>query len=461
MCLALSFSVVVSPASAQEDSSLLASLFEQVRGLQGVIQSLQAQLSALITGASTVTPPPVAPVATSGEGSTPFGTQTDTSFRLGFSKVYNELNQTFNFSFGSTAQVEFTGASVALAGYGNPTFPVTLSIHEYPNGPVLASGIISGPVSNTTNNPTWKEVRFSTPVPMKSLAKYTLRLSVADEYLNSRSFYRWVVDRNAPFPNGTFFRKNVEMGTMDAVAKVYHRTTLSGPAIKVQYPNGGETLQIGSQQRISWGLSQFGSTDSIRVELWDAATNKLVGNICDFCPTGTTYGSFEWTVGTVTPIGGTPQQVAVDNKYFVRAAIVKASPRQVVAADDSDMPFTISDQPSTTPQITVLLSPNGGEVWEVGKTYSIKWKTSATYSPSMPVQIGLRDSRYSLALGSGEETIVNTTNTGEYNFTVPVTLGSLSQGKLGGQNVYTVAVYVRGGFDESNAPFSITSGTTF
>ena len=108
--------------------------------------------------------------------------------------------------------------------------------------------------------------------------------------------------------------------------------------------------------------------------------------------------------------------------------------------------------------ITVL-SPNGGEIWEIGKTYEIRWD-GADFPANTRVQIGLRDSRFDPNLGPGEGAIADTTNTSSYLFTVPQSLGFLSDGQLGGDNSYTVVVYVDGGgppekFDESDAKFSI------
>lgn len=111
-----------------------------------------------------------------------------------------------------------------------------------------------------------------------------------------------------------------------------------------------------------------------------------------------------------------------------------------------------------------VLSPNGGETWVVGKQYTITWNAK-TYPPNTPIQIGLRDSRYNPNLGEGEAVITNNaTNTGKYVFTVPSSLDQLSGGTLGGQNVYSIVVYVDGGgpnkYDISDLPFSIFRSLT-
>ncbi|MDD5146554.1 MAG: Ser-Thr-rich GPI-anchored membrane family protein, partial [Candidatus Pacebacteria bacterium] len=108
-----------------------------------------------------------------------------------------------------------------------------------------------------------------------------------------------------------------------------------------------------------------------------------------------------------------------------------------------------------------IISPNGGETWQVGQTYSIKWE-SAAYPLNASVQIGLRDKRYDPNLGTGEATIVNTTNTGNYSWTVPANLGSMV---LDGTSIYSVVAYIDGGgdgkFDKSDDYFSIKNNQSY
>lgn len=95
--------------------------------------------------------------------------------------------------------------------------------------------------------------------------------------------------------------------------------------------------------------------------------------------------------------------------------------------------------------ITVL-SPNGGEVWEVGKTYQILWKSTGS---AQKVQIGLRDSRFFTEFGEAGETTIaySVDNTGSYFYTVPPpNTNSISYGNLGGTN-YTIIVYPWDGGD--------------
>lgn len=105
-----------------------------------------------------------------------------------------------------------------------------------------------------------------------------------------------------------------------------------------------------------------------------------------------------------------------------------------------------------------VAGPNGGEVYTVGGTMHITWNTCG-HATTAPVQIGIRDSRYSPHTTDGEGTIINTTNTGSYTWSIPGVMGTLSGGHVGGTSVYTIVIYVTGGsttsFDESDARFTI------
>jgi len=72
---------------------------------------------------------------------------------------------------------------------------------------------------------------------------------------------------------------------------------------------------------------------------------------------------------------------------------------------------------------TTVLSPNGGEQWQVGETYIISWNTSE-YSDK--VNLSLIKVRDQLASGLGFEQatglIANTDNTGSYSWTIPSVL---------------------------------------
>lgn len=120
--------------------------------------------------------------------------------------------------------------------------------------------------------------------------------------------------------------------------------------------------------------------------------------------------------------------------------------------------------PST---ITVSL-PNGGEVWEIGKTYEIRWYQGR--NPDDNVKIFLQDTRHDLFSESplGEAPItLSTKNSGIYSWTVPEKLvdGLGRTMSLGAGNIYKIVVFIdriggeckRERCDESDNYFSIVS----
>ncbi|MBI2097916.1 MAG: hypothetical protein HYT46_03230 [Candidatus Vogelbacteria bacterium] len=139
------------------------------------------------------------------------------------------------------------------------------------------------------------------------------------------------------------------------------------------------------------------------------------------------------------------------NQLFV---LVNALQQQQLAAQRLPAPAITpslvlppSSSPST-PAITVV-SPNGGESWQIGRTYPIKWKTSDKYASSN-VQIGLKGSPPSTE--GPEVTLVFTMpNTGEYLWTIPSTLSNWV-----GRDVFIV-VYIHGAgiADTSDKAFRI------
>lgn len=99
----------------------------------------------------------------------------------------------------------------------------------------------------------------------------------------------------------------------------------------------------------------------------------------------------------------------------------------------------VSCASATSLPAATVTSPNGGEQWETGETHTISWN-SVGYDSNKSVQIGLRDTRHDPNLAEGETTIVNTTNNGSYNWTIPsnVPAGSF----------FKIVIYIAGGGPE-------------
>lgn len=221
------------------------------------------------------------------------------------------------------------------------------------------------------------------------------------------------------------------------------------PSITVISPNGGEKWVWGNTYNITWRQTRLDKVD-IQLEKWAGDNGQIYAGgplTLTIAEVSASVGQYSWRVSDLAAA----DVVSPGNYYKIR--IVKtgdASPYSQQIADSSDNYFSIV---SPTPSIAVI-SPNGGEKWTIGNTYTIRWNTSG-YGSNASIQIGLRDARYDPNLAAGEMTIVDTTNTGSYNWTVPSTF----EGRALGGSGYKIVVYIEGGgpgkCDLSNDDFSI------
>ena len=220
-------------------------------------------------------------------------------------------------------------------------------------------------------------------------------------------------------------------------------------SITILSPNGGEEWFLGSTYEIKWNSSGF---EKVHIDIIDGSKNTAY-TLASELPAS--KGKFSWKIGSQWP------ELSAGDKYKIRVISypfpASGEWEEGVNYDVSDNYFSIS-QP--VKGITVL-SPNGGEEWKIGNTYTIKWDSSG-YDSSASVQIGLRDTRYDPNLAEGEAAIVNTTNTGSYTWTIPSEIGVM---KLGAGNVYKVVIYIEEGgipqkYDVSDSLFSIKKGIT-
>jgi hypothetical protein len=76
-----------------------------------------------------------------------------------------------------------------------------------------------------------------------------------------------------------------------------------------------------------------------------------------------------------------------------------------------------------------ILSPKGGEIWKVGKSYSIEWISPPIFDSNIATEIFLQDTRYGSDLSNGYAYIATTKNTGSYTWTIPSSLGFYFSGR--------------------------------
>lgn len=131
-------------------------------------------------------------------------------------------------------------------------------------------------------------------------------------------------------------------GTSEAVFKIVT------PAITVTAPNGGEQWFSGALHTLTWNTA--GLDGNVRIEL-------------------TRDGGQTWEIiNSSTPNDGTEDWV-VSGTGTANARVRITSLAQPEVSDESNGPFTIVE-----PSIT-LGAPNGGQLWLIGRTQLITWRT--------------------------------------------------------------------------------------
>ncbi|MBN1446715.1 MAG: hypothetical protein JXA28_02190 [Bacteroidetes bacterium] len=121
------------------------------------------------------------------------------------------------------------------------------------------------------------------------------------------------------------------------------------PAVALTAPNGGERWQVGTVQSIRW---QSAAVDSVRIAFSDDG-----GGTWDaLAVVAAKEGDWTWTV---------PDRVS--DRCFIRVTAVGAPQ----LSDISNAVFSITPEPYLT-----LLSPAGGERWEIGTSQTIRWASA-------------------------------------------------------------------------------------
>jgi len=124
------------------------------------------------------------------------------------------------------------------------------------------------------------------------------------------------------------------------------------PVVNLTSPNGGEVLEAGDNYNILWTLENTTSTDILSIALSNDGGDTYTVVIEGFA--SVFNGSYQWSV---------PFTRGSNNKIKITNSTSSVS-------DESETIFTIE----ATPLITVV-SPNGGEVLEVGSELEISWTT--------------------------------------------------------------------------------------
>lgn len=277
--------------------------------------------------------------------------------------------------------------------------------------------------------------------------------------------------------------------------KISTLLSLPSSSITVLSPKGGELWEVGKTYTIQWESKDIPSGSDLKIELMGS---KGIETIMSSISNGAT--SAVWAIPTSFPVGtyvlkvtsyafscggrtsscggeGMPFSVVTSTtaktctelqssqKYYFdlcsdagwdNICLNKFTGIYQGCTKNTNNDCTVSNANAeqnllcaitpTTHSINVL-SPNGGENWQIGNTYAIKWATSG-YSSSGVVRIILVDGN------SGKETpLYNEYNVGSHSWMIPSTLQPHSNYKI-----KIVAPDEK--YDESDAPFSIAAATT-
>ena len=211
-------------------------------------------------------------------------------------------------------------------------------------------------------------------------------------------------------------------------------------SIALTSPNGGQTWQQGETHSITWTST---GVSNVIIQLYKGS--YIVSNLTYSVPASA--GSFSWAVPTtITP--GSDYKVKIwdttnssitdlsDNYFTIAQACVPnwqcsgwsacVSGQQTKTCTDSNNCGTTANKPSETqtcttnqPSITVT-SPNGGQTWQMGQTYTISWS-----AVGMSAQDTVNVMLYSASSGNtGGYMIANITpaNNGLYVWNIPSTI---------------------------------------
>ena len=192
--------------------------------------------------------------------------------------------------------------------------------------------------------------------------------------------------------------------------------------LTVVTPNGGQKWKTGKSYTLKWTHKTAGAKVKIQLlksgkhSLWISKSTK-------------NDGKHVWKI---------PATVATGSAYTIK--ITSTSKKTVT--DTSNKNFKITKTKSDNSKLTVTV-PNGGQKWETGKSYTLKW-THKTAGAKVKIEL-LKSGKHSLWISK------STKNDGNHSWKIPATVatGSAYKIKITSTSKKTVT-------DTSNKNFTIT-----
>ena len=204
-------------------------------------------------------------------------------------------------------------------------------------------------------------------------------------------------------------------------------TVWSAGTFKVTKPNGGQKYTTGKTYTIKWAKGNAGTDVKIQLLKSGKAYKTIKAKTKN-------DGRHRWKI---------PSTVKTGSAYKIK--ITSASTKTL--KDESDKNFTITKASTTVGSVDTpnVKTPNGGESWTTGKSYTLKWDKG---NGKVKIQL--------LKSGTASRTIRNNTkNDGRYRWRIPssVAAGSAYKIEITSKTDNTVS-------DSSNKVFTITKDST-
>jgi hypothetical protein len=195
-----------------------------------------------------------------------------------------------------------------------------------------------------------------------------------------------------PETNETFF-VNLSAAVGATIAHAQGTGTIldnDAGTITVSAPNTAVTWLVGTTQTIRW-TDNLGTGATVKLEISRDGGSTWSQIAASVAQSSSTTGSFNWTV--TGPATG--------------SASIRATWTLIPSVTDtSNVNFTIAD-----PTLTVT-SPNGGEVWTVGTSATVRWTSNLPTSENVRIELSTNGgTSYSVIRSS-------TANDGSLNFNV-------------------------------------------
>jgi hypothetical protein len=241
----------------------------------------------------------------------------------------------------------------AITDESNANFSITLGT---PNGTITVTSPNGAEVwqIGTHHNITWTTT-CTENVVIELLKGGVYQATLAN--YGTGSTFDWYI--SPTLPAGTDYKVVISSALDPAITDTSNANfslCLGTPNgwITVTSPDGGEIWQLGSHETITWTTNV---TENVIIELYKGGA--YYSTLANY-GTGT---SFDWYIDPTLPAG-------TDYKINISSVLDPA------INDMSDADFSLV--PGTPSGSITVTSPNGGENWWVGSTYTITWTTTIT-----------------------------------------------------------------------------------